>query len=71
MANKWVQLYREAFQERDAEKVSELCDRARAAINERLGELAARVIAAEKERDQLRRSSPLPHLHELHRRAPN
>ncbi|MGA9639838.1 MAG: hypothetical protein WBQ72_00440 [Terriglobales bacterium] len=71
MANKWVQLYREAFQERDAEKVSELCDRARAAINERLGELAARVIAAEKERDQLEEALRSLTLHELHRRAPN
>jgi hypothetical protein len=71
MPAEWEQLYREAFQELDAEKVPELCDRARHAINDRLMELAAQAIAAGKEREQLFEALRALVIHEYKRRAPN
>ena len=71
MPAEWEQLYREAFQELDAEKVPELCDRARHAINDRLMELAAQAIAAGKEREQLFEALRALLIHEYKRRAPN
>jgi uncharacterized protein HemY len=53
MPLEWEMIYREALREQDDEKVHEVCDRARRAINDRLTELAAQKIAAEKEREQL------------------
>ena len=53
MPLEWKMLYREALHEQDDEKVHEICDRARRAINERLTELAAKRIAIEEEREQL------------------
>jgi len=71
MPSEWEQLYREAFQELDAEKLPELCDRARRAINERLMELSAQTLAAEKEREQLFEALRTLLIHEYQRRAPN
>lgn len=71
MPAEWERLYREAFQELDAEKLPELCDRARRAINDRLLELAAQNIAAEKEREQLFEALRALLIHEYQRRAPN
>ncbi len=53
MPSEWEPLYREALQERDNEKLADVCDRARRAINDRLTELAAQRITAEAEREQL------------------
>jgi hypothetical protein len=53
MPSEWETLYREALQERDNEKLADVCDRARRAINDRLTALAAQKIAAEEEREQL------------------
>lgn len=71
MPAEWEQLYREAFQELDAEKVPELCDRARHAINDRLMELATQTLAAENERQQLFGALRTLLIHEYQRRAPN
>jgi len=71
MPAEWEQLYREAFQELDAENLPELCDRARRAINERLMELSAQTLAAEKEREQLFEALRTLLIHEYQRRAPN
>ncbi len=53
MPLEWEMLYREALHEQDDERVPEICDRARRAINDRLTELAGQRIATEKEREQL------------------
>jgi len=53
MPSDWETLYREALQERDNERVADVCDRARRAINDRLTEMAAQRITAEAEREQL------------------
>jgi len=53
MPPEWETLYQEALEERDSGKVSEACDRARGAINDRFLELAARGITAEPERERL------------------
>ena len=71
MPAEWERLYREAFQELDAEKVPEICDRARRAINDRLTELAGERLTAEKEREQLLEALRKLLLHEHQRRAPN
>ncbi len=71
MPGEWERPYRKAFQELDAEKVSELCENARAAINDRLTELAGEIVAGEKERERLFEALRTLFLHEQHRRAPN
>ncbi|MFZ3339681.1 MAG: hypothetical protein WA609_02725 [Terriglobales bacterium] len=71
MNGDWEGPYRKAFQELDAEKVTELCERARTAINGRLTDLAGETIAGEKERELLFEALRTLFLHEQHRRAPN
>ncbi|MFZ3262962.1 MAG: hypothetical protein WA172_03095 [Terriglobales bacterium] len=71
MGAEWERLYREAFQEFDAEKVPELCDCARRAIHDRLIELSAQTTAAGKEREQLFEALRQLLIHEYKRRAPN
>ncbi len=71
MLANWERLYREAFQELDAEKVPEICEQARRAINDRLTELAAQRSAAETEREQLFEALRNLLIHEYQRRAPN
>ena len=71
MFAEWERLYREAFQEPDAEKVPELCDRARRAINDRLIELCAQASAFEKERERLFEALRALVIHETKRHAPN
>lgn len=68
MPAEWERLYREAFQETDAQKVVELCDRARRAINDRLTELAGQSAAAEKEREELFEALRSLLIHEYSRR---
>ena len=72
MSIEWEPLYRAALQELDAEKVREVCERARRAINERLTELAAHPTAAEKkeeERERLMDALRALVIHEHNRRT--
>lgn len=72
MPQTWEQLYRLAFQERDAEKASTVCDHARVSINQRLTEIAGCTSALdEKEREQLFEAMRCLFIHENNRRAPN
>lgn len=71
MSAEWERLYREAFQELDAEKVPVICERARRSINDRLIELAAQNKAIEKERGELLEALRNLLIHEYQRRAPN
>jgi hypothetical protein len=71
MPSEWETLYREALQERDDEKVAEVCERARRAINDRLTKLAAQKIAAETEREQLFEALRRILIHEHKLRPPN
>jgi hypothetical protein len=72
MPTDWERLYAEAFHELDPEKVPELCDRTRHAINERLIELSAPTISAQaqKEREQLFEALRKLLLYEYERRPP-
>ncbi|MFZ1918043.1 MAG: hypothetical protein WAU58_10755 [Terriglobales bacterium] len=71
MASEWESLYRDALQEPDDERVAEICDRARRAINDRLTELAAQKIAAENEREQLYEALRRLLIHEKKLSLPN
>lgn len=69
MPVEWERTYKEAFEEADAEKVPEICDRARRAIDDRLVELGA-WSTAEKERERLREALRKLLLYEYQRRPP-
>ena len=71
MPTEWEKLYREAVQELDHEKLPEMCDRARRAIDDRLTDLAGQMIATEKEREQLFEALRNLVIHEYQRRSPN
>ena len=71
MSAEWQRLYRDAFQELDAEKVSVICERARRSINDRLIELATQNKAIGKERGELLESLRNLLIQEYQRRAPN
>jgi hypothetical protein len=71
MPAEWETLYREALQEQDDERRAEACERGRCAINDRLTELAAQRIAAEKEREKLFDALRRLLLHEHKLRPPN
>lgn len=71
MPLEWEMLYRDALHEQDDERVPEVCNRARRAINERLSELAAQKIAAEEEREQLYDALRRLLIHENKLRLPN
>jgi hypothetical protein len=71
MPSGWKTLYREALHEHDDEKVTEVCERARRAINGRLSELAAQKIAAEEEHEQLYDALRRLLIHENKLRLPN
>jgi len=70
MPTEWEQLYAEAFHELDAEKVPELCDRARRALNDRLCELSKLGAHAQQEREQLFEALRTLLLYEYARRPP-
>jgi hypothetical protein len=71
MSAEWERLYREAMQELDVDKLTDLCERARASINARLLDLAARSIEIDKEREELFQALRSLLFHEQQRRAPN
>ena len=71
MSPEWERLYREAIEELDAERVPEICERARRSINDRLIELAAQNKASEKERERLFEALRHILIHEQRRHAPN
>ena len=71
MASEWETLYLEALHEQDPEKVAEVCERARRAINDRLIELAAQKIVSETQREQLFDALRRLLIHEHKVRFPN
>ena len=70
MSSEWERLYAEALQELDAERVPELCDRARRALNNRLVERAGDKTADPAEREQLFEALRNLLLYEYERRPP-
>ena len=67
----WEVAYREALRETDGAKVTDACERARRAINDRLTELAAEKIAVEQEQERLFGALRELLLHENRVRKPN
>lgn len=72
MPTEWERLYAQTFHELDAEKVPDLCDRARRALNGRLVELSAPKITVrtQKDREQLFEALRNLLLYEYERRPP-
>jgi hypothetical protein len=71
MPAEWDRLYREAMQELDVDKLTEICEHTRASINARLLDLAGLSIGIEKEREELFQALRGLLVHEQQRRAPN